>query len=237
MTTMLHERVKTIQQWLFPESCLLCAARVPADTDFCRDCDAALPRLAGGCLRCAAPLVTGGTAPGLCGQCQRREPDFLRTLAMFQYAPPIDRLVQGLKYYRRLELARLLGRRLGTFLEDHEVGHVDVIVPVPLHATRLRERGYNQSLEIARVVARQLGIPLDYHSTRRLRATEPQTSLPHKARRHNVRGAFDASDAVAGQRVAIVDDVMTTGHTVGALAGCVRDTGAETVEIWVVARA
>ncbi|MEE8211057.1 MAG: ComF family protein [Acidiferrobacterales bacterium] len=237
MTTMLHESVKSIQQWLFPGNCLLCAAHVLTDTDFCADCDAALPRLTATCPRCAAPMVEGGMSVQPCGQCQQRTPAFARTLAMFQYAPPIDRLLQGLKYYRRLELARFLGRRLAAFVEGHAVANVDRIVPVPLHSTRLRERGYNQSLEIARPLARRLGIPLDYESVRRERATEPQTGLPHKARQRNVRGAFSASDALAGLRVALVDDVMTTGHTVNTLARCVRQAGAKAVEIWVVARA
>lgn len=234
---MLYKRIKSIQEWLFPGICLLCSARIRSNADFCAQCDASLPRLIGGCLQCAAPMGLIKEGIHRCGQCQKRPPGFARTLAMFSYGPPIDRLIQDLKYHRRLETARLLGQRFAIFLDARVETAVDVIVPVPLHPTRLRERGYNQSLELARPVAKSLGIRLDYKSVWRTRATPPQTSLPHKARQRNVRGAFGASDALAGLRVAILDDVMTTGHTANTLATCLRRAGAENVDVWVVARA
>ena len=110
-------------------------------------------------------------------------------------------------------------------------------MPVPLHPSRLRERGYNQSLELARPAARLLNVPIDFRSARRIRSTQAQTNLPSKQRQSNVRGAFRTQQKLAGLHVAIVDDVMTTGHTVNALAECLREAKADTIDVWVIARA
>ena len=113
----------------------------------------------------------------------------------------------------------------------------DCLIPVPLHPTRLRQRGYNQALEIARPLSTRLQIPLEIDAVRRIRATPAQALLPLKERARNVRGAFVARRRFDGQRVAIVDDVMTSGHTANSLAQCLRRAGAENIEVWVVARA
>jgi ComF family protein len=113
----------------------------------------------------------------------------------------------------------------------------DCLIPVPLHPTRLRQRGYNQALEIARPIAARLKIPLEVHAVRRIRATPAQALLPLRERARNVRGAFFARTRFDGRRVAIVDDVMTSGHTANSLAQCLRRAGAEDIEVWVVARA
>lgn len=233
---MIPGRLKSIQQWLFPGICLLCSKRIAINDEFCHACEASLPRLDNGCEQCATPLAEAGAAQHRCGACQQHPPAFRRTLAPFVYAAPIDRLVQDLKYQQRLETARLLGARLADYVASRDP-EIDVIVPVPLHAKRLRERGYNQSLEIARPVAAQLGLRLDYQSGERTRATPPQTSLPPKARQRNVRNAFKVTGNFKGARVAVVDDVMTTGHTVNAFATCLKKAGAEWLEVWVVARA
>lgn len=233
---MIPGRLKSIQQWLFPGICLLCNARAAASSEFCGACEASLPRFYQGCAQCAAPLIEANAAQHRCGTCQRHPPAFGRVLAPFLYAAPIDRLIQDLKYQQRLDTARLLGSRLSDHIARHNP-EVDVVVPVPLHAKRLRERGYNQSLEIARPVAERLGVRLDYQSGQRTRATPPQTTLPLKARQRNVRNAFRITASFKGTRVAVVDDVMTTGHTVNAFAACLKKAGAKSVEVWVVARA
>ena len=224
--------------------CLLCGAATPWREDFCPACERSLPFTGAGCQRCAAPLTSGVSGAQPCGECQKHPPAFDRTLAAFAYAPPVDRLIQGLKYHRQLHLARTLGRCLADALAaatpslPPPAERVDVIVPVPLHTGRLRKRGYNQSLELARPLARHFGLPLDYRSLRRTRATPPQAALPVKQRKQNVRGAFAVKgDDLSGVRVALVDDVMTSGHTVNAAAGCLRRAGVKAIEVWVVARA
>ena len=233
---MIPGRLKSIQQWLFPGICLLCGERAAASNDFCDACEASLPRLYNGCEQCAASLAEASATQHRCGACQQHPPAFHRALAPFVYAAPIDRLIQDLKYRQRLETARLLGARLADYAASRDP-EIDVIVPIPLHDKRLRERGYNQSLEIAQPVAEQFGVRLDYQSGQRTRATPPQTSLPPKARQRNVRNAFKVTASFKGARVAVIDDVMTTGHTVNAFATCLKKAGAKSIEVWVVARA
>jgi len=179
--------------------------------------------------------VEGGDT--ICGECQNHPPAFDGAQAVFRYASPVDKLIQQLKYHGRLELSRVLGGYLAEHLLTLDDLLPDVVIPVPLHVSRLRERGYNQSLEIARFIARRLHVPLDWESAKRVRPTAPQAELPRDQRRKNVRGAFTTSDVFFGRRVAIVDDVMTSGHTVNALAESLRRSGAHDVRVWVVARA
>jgi ComF family protein len=172
-----------------------------------------------------------------CGECQAHPPAYVSARAAFRYAAPVDKLIQHLKYHDRLELSRLLGAYLANHLQALNDPLPDVIVPVPLHSSRLRERGYNQSLEIARFVAQSLELPINWKDTQRIRPTMPQTELPREQRRKNVRGAFMTGGVFAGRRVAIVDDVMTSGHTANALAESLLRSGAVEVRVWVVARA
>ncbi len=228
-------RATALQDWLFPGNCLLCAARTPAGQPLCTGCAATLPRITIACPRCAAPLAAASTAA--CGVCQQHRLYFDAAQALFHYQPPVDRLIQNLKYHRQLSLARVLGSLLAEQLQAGAVPRPDILVPVPLHRTRLRERGYNQSLELARVVARRFNLPLATRAVRRVRATPPQTMLTSSERRRNVRDAFHTALDFSGKRVAIVDDVMTSGHTANALARCLRRAGAINIVVWVVARA
>ena len=111
------------------------------------------------------------------------------------------------------------------------------LIPVPLHHTRLRERGFNQATELARRIGRELGIEIGLRCARRHRATQPQSLLSPTARRLNLRHAFSVQDTALAQHVAIVDDVMTTGHTGNELAKVLKQAGVQRVEVWVIARA
>jgi ComF family protein len=147
----------------------------------------------------------------------------------------------GLKFHAQLVHARALGVLMAASLVEHLAARAgpppQLIVPMPLHRTRLRSRGFNQALELARPLARQLHIPLDHSVLVRARATSPQTDLPLAARARNVRMAFRAARDLRGLRVAVVDDVMTTGHTAAAATAALRKAGAAAVEVWVLARA
>lgn len=189
------------------------------------------------CSRCAASLPRG-TAPGsLCGRCLRSPPDFDSVFAPFRYAPPLDRLVIDLKYNDALHLARALARLLANAASQARRPLPDVFIPVPLHRRRLRERGYNQSLEIARFLGRSMRTPIAARAATRVRDTQPQATLSEGQRAQNVRHAFRADWPLEGMRVAIVDDVMTTGHTVDALARALRRQGASFIDVWLAARA
>lgn len=229
--------LKQWQRWFWPACCLLCQGRALADRDLCAGCEQSLPWLSWGCPRCAAADAVLEAGNAACGACQNHPPAYDGAQAVFRYALPVDKLIQQFKYHGRLELSRVLGGYLAAHLEGLDDPLPDVVIPVPLHVSRLRERGYNQSLEIARFVSQRLHVPLDWEGAKRVRPTAPQTDLPRDLRRKNVRGAFDTSKIFSGLRVAIVDDVMTSGHTVNALAESLRHSGARDVRVWVVARA
>jgi ComF family protein len=112
-----------------------------------------------------------------------------------------------------------------------------LLVPVPLHPRRLRERGFNQAQRIARILSLRLGIPVANHAIRRVLRTPDQKQLSAEARKANLRGAFEASAVCKGQDVAVVDDVVTTGATADAIAGALLGAGAAEVRIWCLARA
>jgi len=214
---------------LLPQDCLLCA-EPSGDALLCADCAASLPRVpAARCPVCALP-TPGATA---CGACLKQPPHFDATVASFVYAFPVDKLVQQLKFAHRLAIADFFGAAL---LESG-LPAADLILPVPLSPQRLRSRGFNQAAEIARVLGRAQGIPIGLTHCRRTLETPPQSSLPWKERRKNVRGAFECLADLSGMTVMLIDDVMTTGATLGELARVLKDHGASKVINAVAARA
>jgi ComF family protein len=157
-------------------------------------------------------------------------------VAPYRYAFPVDHCVRALKFHGQLEYGRVLGTLIAEARRARGAPLPALVVPVPLHASRYRERGFNQAAVIARFAARGLGIPLASRALERVRATAEQSHLPAAARAVNVAGAFRASTPLVGQRVALVDDVLTTGSTATAAASALREAGAVEVELWVAAR-
>lgn len=208
--------------------CLLCGT--PAkESNICADCRADLPWLdANHCSCCAHPLP----APGLCGRCIAEPPHYDRVVAACRYAFPLDGLIQAYKYSGRL----VAGTALASLFANRVQQPPDLIVPVPLTAQRLRERGFNQALELARVLGQQMKAPVNAQLCIKTRDTAPQTRLPWKERRKNIRGAFVVEGSVAGCHVAVVDDVLTTGATLSELARNLKRAGAATVTGYVIAR-
>jgi ComF family protein len=186
------------------------------------------------CPRCAQP----GTQGHICGRCQTRNPAFDATIAAFAYDEPVSSLICRLKYGGDLSAARLLGQLLAERIAACEPqARPELIVPVPLHPRRIMKRGFNQSIEIGKVVAKQLNIPMATSLARRLRHTAAQQALTLDRRRHNVRDSFELQHAPDVRRVALIDDVMTSGATLDALADCFKQRGNYEVHCWVCARA
>ena len=221
---------------LFPPTCVLCGAPGAGERDLCVGCAAELPYNRYACARCALPFSAPLTADTLCGSCQRRPPPFGRVLAALRYETPLPTLMGAVKFRGRLNHARLLGQLLAEAVQGRPSAAPQVLIPVPLHPERLAWRGFNQSLEIARVVAHALDLPIDTRCCRRVLHTPPQTGLDEAARRRNMRGAFAAQTPLPWRRIAILDDVVTTGSTVSELALVLLRAGAESVEVWAVAR-
>ena len=235
----MNKWINNIHSLLYPPSCLLCGARGTQGLDLCHGCLSDLPAVGAACHCCALPLV-GTEAGRLCGQCQQQPPAFDRSISLFRYQPPVAGLIQQLKFNGRLAIARSLGELLAQLLAQRLASvHPlpEAILPVPLHVTRLRQRGFNQALELARPLAQVLQLPLLTQHCQRIRATTAQTSLSAKQRRRNIRGVFQMVKPLPAKHIAIVDDVMTTGQTVNELAKMLRKAGAERIDIWVCARA
>ena len=210
---------------LFGGTCYLC--RGAARELLCPACEADLPRLTPTrCPRCALDSPRGE----VCGRCLGDAPHYDATVAVLSYEFPADALVHALKFRGELALAGFLGALLFQRISASEV---DRVVAVPLSDSRLRSRGYNHAAEIARHVA---PAKLDLALCVRSRDTPPQMELPYAERRRNVRGAFRCTRALAGARVAVVDDVMTTGATLDEVASTLKSAGAARVVNWVVAR-
>lgn len=213
---------------LMPNECFVCGQGAGSAL-VCGACREGLPRLATVCPVCAIP--SGDDL--ICGSCQRVAPAFDATAAALPYVFPVDRLVQALKYGRRLALTRFLADLLEPFAPPHGPA---LVVPMPLHPSRLRERGFNQAAEIARPLARAWGLPFEAAAVERVRDTAPQASLPWLERRRNMRGAFRCNGTFEGRTVVVVDDVMTTGATLDELARTLKSHGAARVVNRVVAR-
>jgi len=218
--------LKRLSSLLFGGSCFLCRGAAP--DVLCPACDADLPRLSAPlCPRCA--LAAPGGA--LCGRCLAEPPHYDATVAALAYAFPADVLIHALKFRGELALAPLFAGILSQTISRSE--RIDLVVPVPLSAQRLRGRGYNQSAEIARRLAQRA--PLELFLCERSRDTAAQTDLPWSERQRNVRGAFRCARSISGT-VAVVDDVMTTGATLNEIALVLKRAGAGRVVNWVVAR-
>jgi len=215
---------------LLEQDCLLCGA-ASGETILCPACAADLPRLsAHHCPQCALPTPHGER----CGHCLSKAPHYDATHAAFSYDFPVDKLIQAFKYAHRLALGAYFGRQLATLAQGCAA---DLIVPLPLHPLRLRERGFNQALKLARPISQACGVPIDCASCRRTRHTPAQAKLPWRARAKNIRGAFHCSTDLSGKKIVLVDDVMTTGASLDECARTLKLHGAAQVTLLVVARA
>ncbi|MDP3589058.1 MAG: ComF family protein [Methylobacter sp.] len=233
---MVYNWINIIQDYLLPPTCILCGNPGHNSRDICHSCYTQLPRNNLCCYRCAEILETPATAPVLCGRCLSRHPAFDETVAPFIHQGAIRHLIGSLKFGANYKNARLLGMLLADHLKQ-TAERPDLIIPVPLHKARYRERGFNQAIEIARTVAKEMQIPLDLTSCKRHRDTPHQTQIPAKKRQKNLKNAFSIIKPIHARHIAILDDVMTTGTTAHELAYILKKAGASRVDAWVCARA
>lgn len=209
---------------------MLCYAASAESHGLCPACAKDLPDLPSAhCPQCA--LLS--PEAHICGHCLRSPPAFDRTFALFSYEYPVDAMLQRYKYQHRLSMAAQLAELMAGRLNGNVLP--DLLIPMPLHPLRLRERGFNQSLEIAKQLERHLAIEVDT-SCQRIKPSPPQASLPLKERVKNMKDAFTCNRRYDGLRIALIDDVMTTGASLHELAKTIKAAGANHVECWVVAR-
>ncbi len=227
---------------LLPQTCVLCS--LPSDgAPVCKACVADLPVPMGlQCPRCALPLQQSSSGtPLACPDCAHHRPAFDTAVAAWSYSFPVDALIQDFKYGHHLYLAGFFGQYLAHSLKRQweiqpDAKWPDLIIPVPLHANRLKSRGFNQAAEIARHVSNHLDIPWYSNRLIRLYDTAPQAGLHRKERWANLRGAFACPTPLPDARILLIDDVLTTGASLSACAEALRHAGASHVDVAVIAR-
>ena len=225
-----------ISHYIFKQHCLLCVTSQSGKFGLCQTClEDLVWSPMNNCLQCG--LNSRGE---LCGNCLSSAPDFDATYAVFVYTYPVDTLILRYKYGGALSLSHTFGQLMNEKIRSTNHDAIDLIIPMPMHPTRLKERGFNQALEIAKIVDKSLTkdkvSKLDFKSVIRQTLTPPQASLPLKDRVKNIKGAFKVNKDLNGKRIALVDDVMTTGASLNELAKTLKKAGATHVECWVIAR-
>lgn len=228
---------KKVGGLIYPKVCLHCNDAGHDGMDLCQRCFQRLPCVDYACSRCALPLPSSNAAA--CGACNNRELYFDHASTPFQFDGFIRDAIYQFKFNNKLNQGKLLAQLLLHHIEEKQLEIPELIISVPLHKKRMRQRGYNQALEIARIVSKELGSELDYDVVYRNRDTSVQMELPAKQRHKNVKDAFsvkDDSTTLKNKHVCIVDDVMTTGNTVNEVAKCLKNAGAERIGVWCIAR-
>jgi ComF family protein len=225
-----------------PTACAACRAPLRDDPIpfFCRACWGTIQPIRGPvCPRCGYPFASTQTLRNgqahLCGPCRAHPPAYTQAWSLYAYVPPLQKAIHLFKYQRKVGLAGALGRLLHL---HPPFPPLDMVMPVPLHPVRLKEREYNQSLLLADHLNERLALPLSYDNLVRVRQRPPQTELTRRRRLKNLRRAFSVMwpGQIDGKRILLVDDVLTTGTTVNECAKTLRKAGAADVYVITLAR-
>lgn len=221
---------------LLPSVCVLCRHAVHGRKPLCFSCESHLPKNTQACVRCAMPLAV---ATPMCASCMQTPPVFTQAFCAFRYEEPIAGLLNRYKHSGHTASGHWLARSFAQGVQAHyqtaNIALPECVLPVPLHWRRLQRRGFDQGLEIARVLARQLRLPL-LATLRRQRYTVSQQGLSRAQRRRNLQDAFVLHKPLPYHRVAVVDDVLTTGSTATEIARVLQAAGAAEVHVWALAR-
>jgi ComF family protein len=230
---------------VYPPRCSLCQAFLTDGKGgvihFCDACLNSLVKISSPrCPVCGIPFVSKVEEDHLCGECLKKRPYFDALAAPYLYEGGIMHAIHQVKYQGKTHIAESLGGLLAPFARER-FGETKgfLMMPVPLHPRRLRERGFNQSLVLAGSVGPVLGTRLDFMSLRRVKYTQPQTGLKRDERQRNVKGAFGigGSPDMKGKTVILVDDVATTGNTLNECARVLKKAGCDRIYCLTLARA
>lgn len=237
---MVNSAYLTLMQGLFPQQCLLCGLPSHNPLPLCAGCKGDLQANKRCCSRCALPLPGSPAQPGapLCGHCLQQPPPFDRVIAPWLYDEMLAYLIQRWKFHREQRLTALLAQLW--LCHDQPLGRIDILVPVPLHWRRQWWRGFNQSQLLCRALRAACPelatLPIQARAISRRHATAAQSGINARQRTRNLQGAFTVRKPCDNLRVAVVDDVLTTGATAAAVARELRTAGASHIEIWCLAR-
>lgn len=217
---------------LAPQRCAFCGAREASD-GVCVACRPELPWNEISCPGCAQPL----SAAALCPKCLKRRPSFDAAWTAFVHLDPVRHGIHRFKFAAAFDQGRLLGRLMAQRLAQRAAPRPDLLIPVPMPRIKLLKRGFNQTHELARSIRGVLKLEVDFQAAQFLRTPQEQIGQSAAQRRRNLRGAFHIERDLSGLHVALLDDVMTTGATLDALARAARKAGAAQIEAWALARA
>ena len=218
--------------FMFSQSCVLCASK--SNSLLCSRCTIKLPSNSNCCEICAKPLSFTATSM-LCGRCLQKKPLINKIHAPFLYQQPITYFIAQLKFNKRLVYAKLLSSLIEEYLISHKLFDTGIIIPVPLHKKRLRERGFNQAIELIKPLAKKHNQPIESSQYIRTKKTCPQSNLRADQRANNVKNAFSSRKSKACKDVLIVDDVITTGNTINEFSTVLKRNGAKTINVICIA--
>jgi ComF family protein len=226
---------------IIPQHCLFCLEKTHTTMALCASCIAHLEMNAHCCQRCALPLEESiEQSVLLCGNCLSHDYFYDKVYSPFVYSEEISYLIKKLKYQQKIHYAHILATLFiekTPLLKSGGQNLPDMLIPIPMHSKRLKQRGFNQALEISRILATHYQIPLNYKHLIRSRYTALQAGMGSSQRQKNIRHAFHLQQPLKVEHVALIDDVMTTGCTVNEVAKLLKNEGVNTVDIWVIARA
>ncbi len=224
--------ISRLKGTLFSRNCLLCQQKLDFTGWICDECDQHLPRIQSACPICAAAV----NQKGVCGFCLSQKHYFDNTLVPFEYKQPINRLIYQFKYQQHFYAYRPLVEELISMIKQIQQPVPELIIPVPLHPRRIRQRGFNQSGLIARALAKEFNVNHNNCLIIRHKFSKPQVELSAKERQQAVQNAFTVVTKTHTKHIALVDDVITTTQTVNQVARALKQAGVEKISIWALAR-
>lgn len=228
--------MNSITQWLrckrMPCCCTLCGYYHKGEDAVCNMCHEFLAPILFACTHCALPLPEGRFL--ICGQCIRKKPNFDLAIAPYTFEEPLRTLLHEFKYHRGLHLVSFLAKLIINNLPP-QATNTECLIPVPLHTTRLHQRGFNQAAELAKYIGKTLNIPYELNVCEKIIQTLPQAGLTATERRQNLSNAFMAT-RLSYKHVTLIDDLLTTGSTANELTKILKKNGVEHVSVWCCAR-
>ena len=221
--------------FLIPRRCLSCnSSNCSNAIQICAPCLTALPYLTNCCHQCGQQLTA---QRDYCGACISKPPHFDQVFAPFEYSSSVRDLIIKFKYGETPTLAKPLAHLFHQQFFEQGIETPDLLISVPMHHSRLRQRGYNQSIELCRHLSRVMGIPTSHKIIAKCKLTPAQANLNLKRRKQNMRGSFSAGNPMQFNHIAIVDDVITTGATANEIAKVLKQMGVDYVQVWTLAHA
>lgn len=214
---------------LFFTQCILCHDPCHRQQGLCEQCISDLPWIRNRCPRCALPQLS----THLCHQCQTNPPPFESVIALFDYHFPLNQLIAQTKYHNKPGYLAPLARLFADHICNNNIP--DLLIPVPMHPHRLKERGYNQAEILTQLLGTMLNIPVDNRLLHKTKSTAQQMSLSREDRVKNLKGVFSASKPTP-EHIVIVDDVMTTGTTMREICNTLRSSPQQRIDVWVLVR-